>query len=148
MTLQTLMENGTGFKLVCLLQILHSNFCSNLHSNLISRYQTMASIKISMPYLIQFLTLALNTWILSKFSTFHWICLINVFSSKMRISQPKWECLHRLTRENMLCTQKKAVYTVFSQPVKFKLGTQTFLQHTLCQHNILPACTVLTQCGQ
>ena len=24
----------------------------------------------------QFLTLALNTWILSKFSIFHWICLL------------------------------------------------------------------------
>ena len=27
-------------------------------------------------WLDQFLTLALNTWISSKFSTFHWICLL------------------------------------------------------------------------
>ena len=41
---------------------------------------------------------------------------------------------------------EKNVYTAFSQPIKFKLGTQTFIQHTLCQHNILPVYTVLTQC--
>ena len=47
----------------------------------------------------------------------------------------------------MLCTHKKtAVYTIFSQPIKFKLGTQTFIQHTLCQQNILPVYTVLIHC--
>ena len=65
----------------------------------------------------------------------------------MGISQLKWECLHGLTEENMLCTHKKtAVYTIFFQPIKFKLGTQTFIQHTLCQHNILPVYTVLIHC--
>ena len=43
-------------------------------------------------------------------------------------------------------TKKTAVYTIFSQPIKFKLGTQTFIQHTLCQHNILPVYTVLIHC--
>ena len=62
-------------------------------------------------------------------------------------SHLKWECLHGLTEENMLCTQKEtAVYTIFSQPIKFKLSTQTFIQHTLCQHNILPVYTVLIHC--
>ena len=55
----------------------------------------------------------------------------------MDISQLKWECLHRLTQKNMLCIQKTAVYKVFSQPIEFKLGTQTFNQQTLCKHNIL-----------
>ena len=74
-------------------------------------------------------------------------CGWNVFSFKMGISQLKWECLHGLTQENMLCTQKDPiVYTIFSQSIKFKLGTQTFILHTLCQHNILPVYTVLTQC--
>ena len=59
-------------------------------------------------------------------------------------SHLKWECLHGFTEENMLCAQKKtAVYTIFPQLIKFKLGTQTFIQHTLCQHNILPVYTVL-----
>ena len=54
----------------------------------------------------------------------------------MGISQLKWECLHRLTQENMLCTQKTAVYIVFNQQIEFKLDTQTFNQRTLCQRNI------------
>ena len=54
----------------------------------------------------------------------------------MGISQLKWECLHRLTQESMLCTQNAPVYTVFSQPIAFKLGTQTLNQQMLCQHNI------------
>ena len=41
-----------------------------------------------------------------------------------------------LTQENMLCIQKTAVYTVFSQPIEFKLDTQTFNQQTLCHHTL------------
>ena len=42
--------------------------------------------------------------------------------------------------------KQSSLYTIFSQPIKFKLGTQTSIQYTLCQYNILPLYTVLIHC--
>ena len=42
---------------------------------------------------------------------------------------------HAYTGKYVVYTRKTAVYTVFSQPIECKLGTQTFNQHTPCQHN-------------
>ena len=84
-----------------------------------------------------------------KFQFVHYLwkrCAWKVFSSKMGISELKWECLHALTGEICCVHKKTAVYKVFSQSTKFKLGTQTFIQHTLCQQNISPVYTVLKQC--
>ena len=39
-------------------------------------------------WLDQFLTLALNTWILSKFSTFHWICLLFILLILVGVELP------------------------------------------------------------
>ena len=39
-------------------------------------------------WLDQFLKLALNAWILSKFSTFHWICLIFILLISVGVELP------------------------------------------------------------
>ena len=78
--------------------------------------------------------------LMSRSSCIYQQFAFNIFSSEVGISQLKWECLHR----QICCVHKTAVCTVFIQPLVFKLGTQTFKQHTLCQHNILPVYTVWT----
>ena len=48
-------------------------------------------------WLDQFLTLALDTWILSKFSTLYWICLLLVFLILVGVELPLClECDHSI----------------------------------------------------
>ena len=52
--------------------------------------------------------------------------------------------------EKYIVYTKIAVFTVFSKPIEFTLGTQTFNQHSYNvsrQHNIFPVHTLFTVVG-